>query len=275
MRGKAHHRHAFRRAAEDQRSWAGDSRYTLGETWCKDRADGSLFTADEMTAEARLDADCPKCSAAMGKAMLAKYGDRVRVVPIEAHKESEDYSIRYSRSAYEFHLDGVLRGYIIAEAGFGKGWRLCRVAGALDFAKTDDRVTGDSISGRKPERYGSHKPGAGAPFRIVHFASRDAMACAAVKAAERGDLPTVAEQAERKAAGDAKRAEEAAQRERDRAAAAQRREEAERVRAERMTEAREGLASLWRRDDLTNLERAGVASAAGLLGFTLAEPATD
>jgi hypothetical protein len=278
MRGKATHKHAFRSLAEDQRSWADDPRYSLGLSWCGERASlgGTLWTAEEMTPEAAKRADCPKCAAAMGAAKLAgAYAGRVKLVALseEERKACDDYSVRYAKSVYEFHLDGTLRGYIIAAAGFGKGWSLHRVAGELDFARVDGtRLVGDRISGDRPTRYGTRQQIG--ELWPIHYAARDAMAAVAVRLAEAGDLPTPAEQAERKAASDAKRAEEAAQRERDRAAAQRAREAREQDRAERMTEARQGLASLLQRSDLTNAERAGVVSAAALLGLNMEGDAT-
>lgn len=92
----------------------------------------------------------------------------------------------------------------------------------------------------------------------VHYASKEAMAVAALDFRDSGQLPTLEEQAEREAADKARREEEAAEREAMRARLATEREEREALRLERLAIWRDALASLDARADLSNVERAGL-----------------
>ncbi len=261
---RTHHKHAFRRLCADQGPWANDATYRLAEMWC---GDTSLIGMAETPERATL-ADCPKCAAALGAAKLASIratGLAVELEPIAELKECKDYSLRYARSAYRLMIAGELRGYIIAEAGFGKGWRLRTVAGALAFARHSEGETGDCLSGDRPSRYGYGRD-ADAHFAPIHFAARDAMAVAAVRAFERGELPTPAEQEARAAERKARQAAEAAERDAARAANEARRERERLALLEDKATARNALEELRKRSDLTNLELAGLAILERLAG---------
>lgn len=258
MARKTTHQCAMRELAADQGSFASDSTYRYGVTWCGDR---QLFSESDRARDAA-DTNCPKCAAALGKANLAKLnagGARIELERIADLKGCAAYSLRYARSAYRFKVAGELRGFIIAEAGFGKGWSLRMVAGALAFASSSDgRECGDSLTGDKPDRW--RKLGEGASFRMVHYCALEAMAVAAWRAYQRGELPTPAEQEERAAARKAKAQAEAAEREAARAQREREREAERLATLEAKATARHALEELRKRADLSNLELAGLAA---------------
>lgn len=263
MARKTHHQCAMRELAADQGSFASDSTYRYGVTWCGDR---QLFGESERERSAA-DTNCPKCAAALGKANLAKLnagGARIELERIADLKGCAAYTLRYARSAYRFKVAGELRGFIIAEAGFGKGWSLRMVAGASSLISNDGRECGDSLTGDKPDQW--RKPGEGAAFRMAHYCALEAMAVAAWRAYQRGELPTPAEQEQRAAAHKAKRAAEAAEREAARAQREREREAERLATLEAQATARHALEELRKRADLSNLELAGLAALETLAG---------
>jgi hypothetical protein len=218
----------------------------------------TFFKASEREPSAAKRASCPKCAAALGKLILSRrYGERVRLEPAPA-----EVAKRF-KSAFTFVLDGVPRGYIAAERGFGKGWDLYR----LPYGKERSwRHWGDSITPARPGGpWGADKVPDDQPIQALHFGARDAMACGAVRAAEAGLLPTAEEQEERERERTAIREQE----ERERARHAEERakeREAQRVeQEERRSTAIAGLEELGARADLTNLERAGLEAALRLI----------
>jgi len=107
-------------------------------------------------------------------------------------------------------------------------------------------------------------------FWPIHFASRDAMACAAIRYFDKfgpAGLPTVEEALAAEERRKEERAQEEAEREERRKAAALAREAREKEEAERRDVARMALNDLETRIDLTNVERAGLAAIRKLLSM--------
>lgn len=249
-----HHRCAFKALLPTGYEKEGED-YLRGVTHC---GSTSYFRAKEREAGAGLRASCPKCAAAAGKAKLASLGGRVTLSPAP-----ENVASRF-KSAYLVTIDGEPRGYVVAERGFGKGWELRRLPTARDLRF---RTFGEEVGeGRPHNSWDMDQVPPERPLQPLHYSARDAMACGALRACEAGLLPTAAEHEAQEAEALARR--EAA--ERQRAAEA---EESARLRAareaeaaERRATAREGLAELGKRADLTNLELAGIAAALTIIG---------
>jgi hypothetical protein len=266
-RGKSGPSHcAFKSLCADQGGFASHDRYRQGWTWC---GDVKLFSEADRAEPVKL-ADCPKCAQALGKAKLAKAG---RVVLEQLEKPHS-----YDRSTYRVLIDGVHRGWIGTESGWGKGWYLRQLAENEGTDESRGYCYRRNVSGDRPSRYDAQRQAeaeAKPEFRDhhrrifwpVHFAARDAMAAAALALHETGGLPTVAEMAERKEAERVRRVAEEAERAAMREEAAKRRAREEEEREERRTAAREALASLEGRPDLTNLELAGLAAIRTLLNM--------
>lgn len=247
MARRSHSYCGFRALLPDveQGGFADDPTYRRGLTWCGDK---KLFTERERAESLRL-VTCPKCAAAIGAHKLAQMGGRVVL-------ERMAEPLSYDRSSYRLLIDGTHRGWIGTESGWGKGWSLYALPGEYDSWRGFQNV-----SGERPQRY--HATGWAARdeshlFWPVHYAARDAMACAAIAALEAGKLPTEEEReaaklerARRKAEQEAEAAERAKERQAER-------ERQEAIRDERVETWRAGLESLEARADLTNLERAGL-----------------
>lgn len=219
-----------------------------------------LLKPEQVTAEGlkreRLLSDCPKCAAAIGKAKLAQYGERVRL-----EKREPEHS--WYRSNYAIFIDGVERGLIVCESGWGKGWGLCAMPNSGGYR--------ERVSSGKPNRWEARNFGDDRTFWPIHYAARDAMACAAVKAAEAGFMPTVAESMAQAEQRKAEKAEREAEAERSRLARAAERERQEEVRQTDVALARAALEALRGRPDLTNAEATGLASLAILAGLETRE----
>lgn len=234
----------------EQGSWAGesDNGYKLARTWCGKQ---SLSTPRERGLSPRL-VTCPKCSAAIGKAKLAKLG-RVRL-----ERMAEPIN-GYSRSSYELWIDDTLRGYVSHPTGWGGHWQLYRIKGPDE--RWSSYTNGPCVSGSMPHRWDAEKWDAANESHVfwpVHMGSKEAMAVAGLALHERGGLPTEAEQEAEHAKRHADKLERERKREREAEVRRIERERLAGVREERISTARAALESLEARDDLTNLERAGL-----------------
>lgn len=257
MARRTHHHHAVRTLGEHttladciERKWL------WGQTWCGE-TNGSRLPADlkgeDPFAYARRMADCPKCAAAIGKVRLAQIADRVKVEAAEIPTTS--WGKRY-RSLNKVIIDGVHRGWIVMQNGWGNPWTLHQLS------RDDERDYGSQIS-VEPSAYSTPTPDS--MFQRVHSAARDMMASAALRACDQGDLPT---REEMKAADERRRirlAEETREREAAREASAKERERKEGLRAERKATAINGLTEIEQRSDLSNLERAGLQAALDII----------
>lgn len=253
---RVHRTCAFRRLkpGDDDSVYRMESDYQYTETWCGERR---LMSSRERDKPQR-HANCPACAKALGAAGLAKLPGRVELTKAP---EGSEQAKRY-KSAWLFALDGVPRGWITNERGFGKPWDL----ELLPTARDSWRGTGGSVAGDPPPSYRPEARIDGATFHAIHYAARDAMAVAAVRAAERGELPTVEERAEREAAATLQREADERQREADRDARLARLEREAAEREERRSTAILALESLETRADLSNVELAGIAAMRALLG---------
>lgn len=252
------HSCAFRALDADQGTWATHESYRHGRTWC---GKAKLFTEEERALRPSV-ASCPDCAKAMGKAKLAKLGERVRLEDATADIKALGHGF-YFRSAYRFILDGVQRGWIVAESGWGGGWLLLAMAGPNDKGW---RWNGGNVTpGRPSNSWDAKRVPAESLIQPIHYSARDAMACGAVRMAEAGKLLTTAEQLEAEERRKQEAAARDAERERERARLATEREQREALRLERLATWREALASLDGRADLTNLERAGLEAVKLLL----------
>lgn len=208
-------------------------------------------TNPESVERRRMITDCPKCAAQWGKAELAKLGERVRL-------EKREPWAGFIRSNYAVIVDGVERGLIVNEYGFGKGFELRAMPQTAD-SEYWPNVSGERIATYQAE-FKRPNPVADYDFWPVHFAAREAMAIAAFHLALKGGLPTTAEAVEKAA----KRAEARAAREAS--------EEAERearraARLERDGKAKAALASLRSRADISTAEREGLDILAAAYGL--------
>lgn len=256
-RRSIYHRCAFKALVPTTYEQTGD--YLQGVAYC---GKATHFKPAEREQGAAKRASCPKCAAALGKLILARrYAGRVKLEPAPEHVAKR------FKSAWEFHLDGVLRGYIATERGFGNGWELYRLLPDEVPAFDSWRVHGGRVHGDRPSGpWDADKVADETPIQPLHYGARDAMACGAVRAVEAGLLPTPAEQREaerqRLEREEASKLEREADRERRRKEAEQR----EAAHAEQVATAQQGLTELAARPDLTNLERAGVEAALTLIG---------
>lgn len=236
----------------EQGGFADDATYRRGLTWCGDKR---LFTERERGESLRL-VTCPKCAAAIGAHKLAQLGGRVEL-------ERMEEPLSYHRSSYVLRIDGTHRGWIGTESGWGKGWSLYALPGEYDSYRGYQ-----NLSGERPQRHSATGWAArneSHTFWPIHYAARDAMACAALAALDAGQLPTLeereaakVERAQRKAEQEAEAAERAKERQAER-------ERLEAIRAERVETWRAALESLDARGDLSNLERAGLEAIKALL----------
>lgn len=262
------HRYIYEGAEPGSGYWSGDS--LCGE------GSGSLSGAPEddglaaFVAAHNRSATCPKCAKLYGKAKLAKLGGRVQIERREATNEERetrgyrvDSDYQPFRSWWRVLIDGVERASIVNERGFGTLWEIRQL-------KRDARSYGwtGRIVGSSTARYGRNRnEGESEGVAPIHRASLESAASVCLALYEAGLLPTIAEMEEAERLAAERRRVQEAEREESRRLAAAEREKREAERAERIEEAREALASLALRPDLTNLEAAGIASAKRLLGL--------
>lgn len=228
----------------EQRSTSGDSGFRRVVTWCGDKA---YMSHSDRAASLRL-VTCPKCSAAIGKARLAKIGRGVRL-------ERMAEPLLYDRSSYALWIDDVHRGTVTIANGWGKQWALHTLSDEMYGAR------GRCISGEAPDRWRAKSAldrNEALDFWPVHYGSKEAMAVAAVAMCDAGKLPTADETIARKAARDEAERIASIERADMRAQQAKENERLELERIERRDVWLEALASLEARSDLTNLERAGL-----------------
>lgn len=232
----------------DERGTEGS--WLWGASWCGKPHSGSSMSGkpegEDPLAYARRMADCPKCSAAIGKARLKQLGGRVKVEPIEI--PSGSWGKRY-KSCHQVVIDDVVVGHIIMDNGWGTVWEL------RELTPDTGRDFGSKVSDT-PGRFS--RVDADRTFQPIHCRSKEMMASAAFRLREKGELLTLPEQAVRREAIRVQRAADDAQREIDRAEAAKVREAREQRETERRTLAMDGLLDTLERTDLTNIQRAGL-----------------
>lgn len=228
-----------------------------GVSWCgKPHALSSISSkpADEdPLAYARRMADCPKCSAAIGKARLKQLGGRVKVEPIEI--PSNSWGKKY-KSCHQVLIDDVLVGHIVMDNGWGTVWEL------RELTADDGRDFGARVS-HAPGRFSYVK--AESPFQPIHCRSKEMMASAAFRLREQGELLTLDEQAVRREAARVQREADEAERKIAQAEAARVREAREQRALERRELALDWLLWYVELPDLTNSQRAGSQAALDIL----------
>lgn len=249
-----HHSHAMQHPEPANPEYP--SSYVHGLAYCGER---SLVKPEH--ADRHKIATCPKCAAVIGKRYLkAKYGDRVRLEPAP-----EKIADRF-KSAYAFHLDGELRGYIAIPRGFAEYWRLYRLLSTREEIGDYHRHGRQVSTDRPRSSWDAEKVDPASIFQPLHCGARDAMACAAVKAVEAGLLPTKEEADAQEIAAKAEEARLKTEREEARERFAKESERLAEERRERRDTARQGLEEIAKRGDLSNLELAGLQAALTIIG---------
>lgn len=239
-----------RRWSESQYPFEGNPEKGMADTWC---GESKLWDRAKPFESPRI-ATCLKCAQAIGKAKLAQIANRVRI-------EKRETPLGYDKSTYDVHIDGTLRAHVGIANGWGEKWYLAKVGDPADSVHWTNGRHGGVVSGSVVDYFGHERLSPETIFWPVHFAARDAMACAALTYWERygiGGLPTVEEARAAKAERKERERVEALEREAARETARKERERLEGIRLERVATWREALASLDARADLSNLERAGL-----------------
>lgn len=233
----------------NQYPFEGNTETGMVDTWCgKSRA----WDRDKPLESPRI-ATCPKCAQAIGKRTLAAR-PRLRI-------ERRPEPLAYDKSTYNVFIDGVHRAYVGIANGWGEKWYLAKLADPKRAAGWINGRHGGTVSGHVVDYFGHERLSADTIFWPVHFAARDAMACAALTYFERfgvAGLPTVEEMAVLEAERKEREAVEAQARETARQERQRERERLETERQERLALWHEALASLDARGDLSNIERAGL-----------------
>lgn len=230
--------------------------YLWGMSWCGKRAHSSMFGKPEDEDElafARRMADCPKCSAAIGKARLKQLGGRVVVEQMEI--PSNSWGKKY-KSCHRLIIDGELVGHIIMDNGGGTAWEL------RELTADDGRGFGAKVSDT-PGWF--NRVDANRTFQPIHCRSKEMMASAGFRLREKGELLTLAEQEVRREKVRKERAEADAQREIERAEAQRVREAREQRELERRELALDWLNAFLAESHLTNNQRAGAQSALDII----------
>lgn len=255
---------------------APGSGYWHGETLCGERGGGLSGKPGEAGLAAfvqahNLSSTCPKCAKLYGAAKLAKLAGRVRIEQRHATTEERqtrgykvDGDYEPFRSWWRVFIDGIERASIVNERGFGTLWEIRQLKREGRSYGWTGREVGTVQSSR-------HNRGESEGVSPIHRASKESAAAACLALYEAGLLPTAAEMAEAEQRKKADEIEREAERERNAAERARERNREEAERAERLAEAREALATMAARPDLTNLELAGIASIRKLLGITEAK----
>lgn len=245
----------------DERSTSDKSLW--GVAWCGERGYTSLYKmpeGEEPLAYSRRKADCPKCSAAIGKARLAQLDALVTLEKVEPRKNNGYTAFR---GAWALHINGELRGHIVMPHGWGNPWELRELADPENDRGSNYDQFGRRLSSERPSAYSNYP--ASNTFQNIHFSSKEMMASAAYRLFRMGQLRTVEEQRVAAEAKKKRRAEQDAQREIDRARYAAEAEALAARKAERKETALAGLADLAKRSDLTNLEAAGIQAALDII----------
>lgn len=250
-RGRKQYSHCVaRRWADDQYPFVGDPDKGMVETWC-----GNTRSWDRAKPlESPRIATCLKCAQAIGKRGLAQNASRLRL-------EKRESPLAYDKSTYDVYIDGTLRAHVGIANGWGEKWYLAKLGDPDAQIHWTNGRHGGTVSGSVVDYFGHERISPDAVFWPVHFASRDAMACAALRYWDKHGaqgLPTEQERKQIEAERREREKQEHAEREKARQAAAVEREKREGERQERLNTWREALASLDARGDLTNLERAGI-----------------
>lgn len=253
MGRSSHHTCAVRHP--DERGTAGP--HIWGMSWCgKPHALSSISgkPADEdPLSYARRMADCPKCSAAIGKARLKQLGGRVKVEPIEIPTGS--WGKKY-KSCHQVLIDDVLVGHIIMDNGWGTVWEL------RELTADTGRDFGAMVS-HNPGRFSQTNPNS--PFQRIHCRSKEMMASAAFRLREQGELLTLEEQAVRREAARVQREADEAERKIAQAEATRLREERTQRENERRELALDFLNWYTNVENLTNSQRAGSQAALDII----------
>lgn len=264
-RGRKQYTHCVpRRWAANQYPFADDTTRGMVEHWC---GGTRVWDRDKPLESPRL-ATCLKCAQAIGKAKLAKLAPRLRL-------EKRETPLSYDKSTYDLFIDGTLRAHVAIPSGWGEKWYLAMVGDpekdkrqGWTSGRHGGKVSGSIVDYFTAQHWKlddeSHL------FWPVHFASRDAMACAALAYWDRFGvvgLPTLEEARAAEQARQEQRAEEEKERQAARERATVEREKRESLRLERVETAKAGLESLAKRGDLSNVEAAGLAAIEALLGY--------
>lgn len=184
------------------------------------------------------DPTCPTCSGKWGKAKIAKLAEQGTHVTARRLTKEDDDRVSAWKSVWRVEVNGESVGDLYIDNGYGKSWRFNRVL---------PRKTGGFALAGDPSRE--------SPLRFPTYHSKEAGWAAAPDLLAKGHLLTATQaRAEYEAEMEGYRQESARLR-----AARRDREERERT-------ALEGLRDLRDRDDLTNLQRAGVEAALALIG---------
>lgn len=266
---RTHHRHAIRKTEtskfevwEADSQWPGKARGLGGPTWCGESygynsmSDFKDAEGEDPYAYSRRMTNCPGCSAAIGKALLAQQNGRVVLEKVEVPQGRYG---SYYRTAWAIKIDGTLYGHAVMQNGWGNPWELKDLVG-------DDR-TGNDFGRTVSHQPSTHYPAKpGDLWQTIHFASKEMMAIAALRCRERGEsLFTVEERKEfGRQEAERRRADEAERAERSRQFAAER-ERKDGLRAERKATAIAGLEEIAKRADLSNIELAGLTAALDII----------
>lgn len=234
-----------------------DGTWLWGMSWCGKPHAGSSLSGkpedEDPLAFARRNADCPKCSAAIGKARLKQLNGRVKVEPMEI--PSNSWGKKY-KSCHRLLIDNELVGHIIMDNGWGTVWEL------RELTSDAGRDFGAMLS-NTPSRF-SRVP-RDSDFQPIHCRSKEMMASAGFRLREKGQLLTLAEQEVRAEAVRVQREADNAEREAARAEATRLREAREQRELERRELALDWLLWYVELPDLTNSQRAGAQATLDIL----------
>lgn len=265
MTRRTRHTHAIRTGVlerwEADSKWAGKARGFSGPTWCGEshgyNTMSSYQDGEDPHAYSRRMADCPKCSAAIGKARLAQLGGRVTMEKVDVPQGRYG---SYYRTAWLIQIEGQPIAHAVMKNGWGNSWELKELLAEEDKAGND---FGRTISYEPSYSYPAKSDDV---FQTVHFASKEAMACAAFRAREMGEyLFTVEERREQGRVERERREADDRQREERRKQYEAERDRKDGLRAERKALALEALEQLSRLPELSNLERAGLSAALDII----------
>lgn len=259
MRRTARHTHAVRTIGDHTTlEECVEKRWLWGQTWCGETNGSRLPTelqGEDPFAYARRMADCPGCSAAIGKARLAQLAGRVTLEKVEVPKGRYG---SYYRTAWAISIDGELIAHAVMQNGWGNPWELKDLRMEVD----EEHQFGSTVSHMPSRSYPAKPEDVCQP---VHFSSKEMMAALAFRCREKGELLFTRE--ERRAFG-AKERERRAAEEAERAANKIKyeaeRQRKEGLRAERKQLALDGIQIALGRA-LTNSEIAGLQAALDII----------
>lgn len=234
-----------------------DGSWVWGVTWCGKPHGGSSLSGkpedEDHLAFARRMADCPKCSAAIGKVRLKQIADRVQIEPMEI--PSNSWGKKY-KSCHRVIIDGVLAAHIVMDNGWGTVWELRQLT-------DDDGRDFGSLLSREPNRY--HRIERTSDFQPVHVRSKEMMASAALRLRDKGELLNLAEQEAFRIARREKEAEDARLRKIEQEQWKVEREARDARENERKELAVDWLTAVLNEPNLTNMQRAGAQASLDII----------